>query len=147
MAGDQKLKVGTATTLANANGAQMTSGQAATAGTVWANQTNLDDEGALELQAATSTNAAAGDEVRCYMVPKVDGANVPTTDTSTPYINPDHYIGSFWFVSVATTSQRLTISGIPLQPIEYTVILVNATGKTVSTNWTLKAQGYLRQYT
>lgn len=141
---DLKLKVGTATTLANANGGSLANNvNGAAASADLANQTNLDEECALELSVTLGTNAAAGDEVQCFLVPLIDGTNLAEVDSA--YLNADHYVGSFWFVKVNTSAQRLTLTGVRLQPILYRAYLFNRTGKTISANWTLKAQGYIRQ--
>lgn len=105
----------------------------------------------LLCQWATITGIVAGTVVAdIYMVPKLDGTNLPDVDTTVNNgLPPQCYVGSFTAVKAPTanTNMRFPSAVVPnVHPMLYTVYLCNRSGQTISANWTLKALSAQAQY-
>ena len=137
-ANDAIYTYGTQKTLTNANGATIANNAiSALAGTM-ATSDQADFLGVdLALTCAFGTNPTAGTSLDAIIRPlNIDG----TTDAVIPtasYLH--HYVGSFRVIAnTSTNTYHLRVMDLPSR--EYEVYLYNnATGQTVSVNWTLKA--------
>lgn len=98
----------------------------------------------LVCQWSTVTGIAAGTIVAdLYLVPKLDGTNLPQIDTTAgaSYIPFAHKCGSFVAAKApsASTDTRFHVPNVDLHPLLYTAHIINRSGQTVSANWSLKA--------
>jgi hypothetical protein len=85
-----------------------------------------------------------------YLIPKVDGTNLPTVDTTAgssalPYIT---FAGPFVCTKAPTanTDMKFVSPIIDLFPELYTAYILNRSGQTISANWTLKVVSAQAQY-
>lgn len=148
MAGNLKLQAGTHTAVQANTSSALSNGAAVVCGTTIPNQTNLDRAVSFVLNTGfVTTGPSAGSEIQLYLVPKLDAANSADVDVSTPYLNPNHYAGSFFVTLAQTASQRITLEGVTVGPFEYKAYLLNKTGQQMAANWTLDAYGEMGQYT
>lgn len=139
-------------------GASTTTGTAASAGT------DLDVRSAgnaadcfaanflLICQWATVTGIVAGTIVAdLYLVPKIDGTNLPQIDTTsgTSYISFNMRVGSFTAAKAPSgnTDTYFVVPNVDLQPLLYTAYIINRSGQTISVNWSLKVVPAEAQYT
>ena len=81
--------------------------------------------GEFELVATAGSAMAAGGAVDLFIVPETDASNYSDGGTTTQ--PPNHYKGSF--TTRASTGIRLTLSGVPLPPVEFKAFLVNRSGQ------------------
>ncbi len=139
-------------------GASIANGSGAAAGTdldVRASGNASEDFSAifgLICQWATVTAIAAGTTVaELYLVPKVDGTNLPQIDltATSSYISPMHYAGTFIAAKVPTANADTIFSSmvVDLAPLLYTAHIINRSGQTIAANWTLKVVSAQAQYT
>jgi hypothetical protein len=148
MPGNLKLQTGTHTGCQDGTSSALANGAAAAAATATiANQTNLDRAASFVLNTGFTVAPAAGAEIQLYLVPKLDGANFADADVGTPYLNPNHYAGSFFVEKSQTGAQRLTLEGVTLGPFEYKAHLSNKSLQQQAAGWTLDAYGEQGQYT
>lgn len=105
--------------------------------------------GAVELTCAQSGFGAAINSnvsVDLYLVPSYDGTNFPTSATSG--LSFSHYRTSFVSpVSGNVTRLRMANGPVPLLPVRYQGWVVNNTGQTLLSGWTLAFYGYNEAYT
>lgn len=157
MAGSILLKEQAIVTLTS-TGASLTTGSAGLAGTT------LDCRAAgnaadmfsalftLQAQFGTVTGIAAGTTIAdLYLVPAIDGTNFPDVDTTAgaSYIPFTMRAGSFVApkAMTAATNMLFQSASVELMPVLYNVYILNRSGQTMSTNWTLKALAAAAQYT
>ena len=107
----------------------------------------------LQVQWATVTGIAAGTSVAdLYLVPVLDGATVPDVDMTggASYVPFQHRVGGPFVAAKAQTAatNALFQSGVvELMPVLYNVYIINRSGQTISSGWTLKALAAAAQYT
>lgn len=127
----------------------MTNGSYAAAGTDFdarASGNAADDFRAqfqLTCQWATVTAIGNGTVVAyLYLLPKMDGTNLPAFDsTSGAAVLPGAcYVGAFIATKAPTanTDMIFVTPTVDIDPRLYTAHLVNKSGQTISSNWTLK---------
>lgn len=159
MAGDIFAKERAILTLTS-TGASLTNLSAAAAGTDLdvrsAGNAAEDFQGVFELtcQWGTVTGIAAGTVIGdLYLVPKMDGTNLPQIDLTADgsYIPATYRVGSLIAAQAPTanTDTKFTtnpLDGVSLMPLLYTAHLLNRSGQTISANWTLKAITARDQY-
>lgn len=141
-----------------------TTGGSTTNGTATAAGTDLDVRAAgnagdtfsgnflLICQWSTVTGIVAGTIVAdLYLVPKIDGTNLPQIDTTSgssfiPYV---FRVGPFSAAKAPTTTTDtyFALPNIDLQPLLYTAYILNRSGQTISANWSLKTVVAYAQYT
>jgi len=157
MAGDLRAKERAIVTLTS-SGSSLTTGSAGSAGTdldARAAGNAADDlECAFELTCQWGTitgivaNTVIGD---LYLVPKLDGTNLPDVDTTSgsSVLPAPTYAGSFVATKAptASTNARFVSGTVYLRPNLYTAYLLNRSGQTISANWTLKVVSAQGQYT
>lgn len=149
MPGDLKLKAGS-TTACVTSGGSLSNGAAgiANGASNLVNATNLDQVATARLVGAAGAAPTQGTTVALYLVPIADGTNGAGVDTTTPYFNPNYFVGNFvWPAASSASSQRMDIDGIPLSALDYIPYLVNGLGQTLSSGWTLSFSGSRGQYT
>ena len=160
MAGDIKTKERSAVTLTS-SGASLTTGSAAAAGTdldarAAGGSGNVDGDllcrFELVCQWATITGITAGTAVaELYLVPKLDGTNLPDLDLTagTSRLPATTFVSVFEAVKAPTanTDMRFVSGLIDLFPGLYTAHVRNFSGQTISANWTLKVVAARAQYT
>lgn len=137
-ADDQIITYGTTKTLVNAAGAAISNNViSAAAGTM--DSTEQDDYIGVDLTltCAFGTNPTAGSTISVVMRPlNIDGTTDAPVPTAT-YLT--HTVGAFYVIANTSTNTYLCrVWEVPTR--EYEVYLYNnATGQSVSANWTLKA--------
>ena len=160
MAGSIKAQERAAVTLTSA-GASLTNGSAAAAGTdldARAGGNAADDFQAqfeLTCQWASITTAIGANTVvaELYLVPKLDGTNLPDMDlTAGSSVLPPSTLRAFFTATkspTAATNARYITDTFPISPRLYTAHILNKSGasNTISANWTLKAVSDQAQYT
>ena len=144
MATDFGLKQGT-TTAVQTSGGSLTNGTAVACATAnLANQTNLDDYCTFELVGGFGSAPTLPQAIEVYLVPANDGANFADVNTASgsSYLSPSQFAGIIPVTLSQTASQRM-VSGsrAPLGPRLYKVYLLNRTGQTLSSGWTLTVYG------
>lgn len=141
-------------------GASLTNLSGAAAGTnldVRAAGNAADDDAAifqLTCQWATVTAIAAGTLLAdLYLVPKMDGTNLPQLDLTagSSYIPYAHRVGGFVAAKVPTSNTDTifatgSLDQIPIMPLLYTAHIINRSGQTISSNWILKVITARHQY-
>lgn len=148
MAGNIKEQSGTHTQVQATGSSALSNGNAVACATAnVANGTNFDQLVNFVLLTGFGVSPAAGAEIQLYLVPELDGSTFADADTSTPYLNPNHYVGSFWVTLAQTTAQRLTLEGVALGPFTYKAYVWNKSAQQMSANWTLDVYGAQTQYT
>lgn len=104
-------------------------------------------------QWGTVTGIAAGTIIAdIYLVPKVDGTNLPDIDLAAgaSYIPYLHRVASLVASKTPTASTNFRAASNVFyvdQPMLYTAHLINRSGQTISANWALKAISTRGQYT
>lgn len=106
----------------------------------------------LVCQWATITSIVAGTiAAELYLVPLLDGTNLPDLDLTAgssrlPYAC---YAGVFECqkAPAANTNMRFVTGNIAFNPLLLRPYLLNRSGQTISTNWSLKAVSVQAQYT
>lgn len=158
MSGSLALKTGTAVTVTSSGGSA-TSGSAASAGDVdfrGSGTANLIEQlmafAELTCQWGTTTSIAGGTVVAdLYLVPKLDGTNAVDIDSTSgsSYIPSNFRVGSFVAPKALSTSTdyRFATAVFDLFPALYTAYIINRSGQTISSNWTLKLLAAEAQYT
>lgn len=157
MAGDIRAKERAAVTLTS-SGSSLTNGSAGSAGTDLDVRAAGNSEGDLlcrfELiaQWATVTGIIAGTTVaELYLVPKLDGSNLPDVDLTagTSRLPSTTFASTFEATKLptASTDARFISGLVDLFPGLYTAHIRNASGQTISANWTLKVVAAQAQYT
>lgn len=157
MAGDIRAKERAIVTLTS-TGSSLTNGSAGSAGTdldARAAGNFADDLQArfeLTCQWATVTGITAGTPVaELYLVPKLDGTNLPGTDTTSGSSRmPAGTLVAVFDATkapTANTDMRFVTGIVDLFPALYTAYIINKSGQTIAANWTLKAVGAQGQYT
>jgi hypothetical protein len=151
VAGDLFSKEGTIATL-EASGGSLTTGTA-----VDANDATLDVragglsgvaqniEAQLELMCQWATiTGIVKDTVAAelYLVPALDGTNYPDVDTTggTSALPMATHVGNFTCTKApsANTNMRFPSPALRLRPWLYKAYILNRSGQTISTGWTLK---------
>lgn len=157
MAGSIFAKERAAVTLTS-TGASLATGNAAAAGTDFDARSagnaadDLQAQFELTCQWATVTGITVGTTVaELYLVPKLDGTNLPDMDTSTSGANViplSAYVGSFVATKAPTTSTnaRYVTGNISFNPMLHTAYILNRSGQTIAVNWTLKTVSVQAQY-
>jgi len=159
MAGDIFLKEGSIFTLTS-------SGSSLTTGTAVAAANDLDVrnagsagviqnlEAAFELvcQWSTVTGITPGTvAAELYLSPALDGSNFPDVDLtgSTSFLQYAAFVGNFMCPKVPTgsTNMRFHTSAIRLRPFIYRPYILNRSGQTIASTWTLKVMSTRLQYT
>lgn len=157
MAGNITAKERAAVTLTS-SGASLTTGSAAAAGTdldFRAGGNAADDFDAqfeLTCQWGTITGIVAGTIIAdLYLVPKLDGTNLPDIDltSGSSSLPAAAWVGSFVATKAptASTNARFISPVKSFHPELYTAHLLNRSGQTISVNWTLKTVSAQGQYT
>jgi hypothetical protein len=103
---------------------------------------------ALTCQWATVTGIAAGTDVAdLYLVPSIDGTNFPAIGTGV--ISPNHYVGSFIceLAPTASTNMLFVSPEVDLLPRLYKAYIINQSGQTMSSSWSLTVVVDQGQYT
>lgn len=98
----------------------------------------------LVVQWVTITSIAVNVTVAdLYLVPKVDGSNLPDVDLTagTSALPNGTWAGSFVCAKApsANTNMRFVTGTINLNPLKYTAHIINRSGQTMTVNWTLNA--------
>lgn len=147
MAKEIHLLENTVVVLQNDNGASTSNGAGVKVGT------QLDNRAAgngiecfwfnFELKSAFGVAPAAGQPIDLYAVPYTDGTNSADVASSIP--QPTMYVGSFLTLAQSTTT-RMPLMGVPLQPLLYDLYVVNNSGQTMSLNWGLRVVPAEEQY-
>ena len=159
MPGDIRAKARAILTLTT-TGASLTNGSAGIANQtvdldVRSTGNSPDDfQAQLELvcQWATITNIVK-DTVAAdlYLIPVLDGTNVPDVDTTagTSALPFSAFVGSFVCVKapVANTNMRFVSNLVNLSPRLYKPYILNKSGQTITVNWALKTVADQGQYT
>lgn len=106
----------------------------------------------LTAQWATVTGIAAGTTIAdLYLVPAIDGANFPDIDTTSgvSYIPYTMRFGSFVAPKTPTANANALFQSAPvdLMPVLYNVYILNRSGQTISSSWSIKALATAAQYT
>lgn len=100
----------------------------------------------LICQWATITGIVSGGQIgHIYLVPKMDGTNLPDLDTTSgaaalpaaAYFAPIICV----LAPTANVNMRFITPTRDISPRLYTAYLLNKSGQTISANWTLKAIG------
>lgn len=146
MATDYGLKQGTTTAVqtsgASASLANVTAVACATANL--ANQTNLDDYATFELIGGFGSAPTLPQSLEVYLVPANDGTNFADVNTTSgsSSLSSSQFAGTIPVTLSQTGSQRMTSGArIPLGPRLYKVYLLNRTGQTLSSGWSLTVYG------
>lgn len=156
MAGEIFSKERGAVTLTS-SGASMTSGSAAAAGTQLDCTTGgngaEDFQGQFELtvQWATITGIVLNTVVaELYLVPKIDGTNLPDVDltSGSSALPAPSYAGVFVAAKApsANTDMKFITGNVQFNPFKYTAYVLNRSGQTMAVNWTLKVVSVRAQY-
>jgi hypothetical protein len=95
--------------------------------------------GDFELVVGFGVAPTVGVTVDLYLVPAIDGPNFAEVDSTNHKLQSTNYRGSFVVLKSQTATQRLVLEGVPLSPRLYKAYLLNNSGQTISTGWTLKA--------
>lgn len=157
MPGDIRAKERAIVTLTS-TGSSLTNGSAGSAGTDFdaraAGNAANDFYAQFELTCQWSTvtgitaNLAIGE---LYLVPKMDGTNLPDIDTTSGASMLPATTFFDYFVATkaptANTNARFVTQALPISPRLYTAYLKNTSGQTISANWTLKVISDQAQYT
>lgn len=159
MAGDIRQKERAIVTLTS-TGSSLTTGSAGAAnGTAdfdaRAAGNFADDRAAqfeLTCQWGTVTGITAGTVVAdLYLVPLLDGTNLPDLDTTggSSRLPFSTYVGSFEATKAptASTNAKFVSPIVAFNPLLLRPYILNKSGQTISANWTLKAVGVQDQYT
>ncbi len=86
--------------------------------------------GTFELVCTFGSAPTAGRTVDLYFLPTLDGTNY--ADGSSSVVPSDSgYVGSF-AVRAVNTAQRLLLTGVPLPPTDFKVIVANNSGQTMA---------------
>jgi hypothetical protein len=142
----------------------VTSGSSLTSGTAVAAATNFDARSSgnapddfvaqfeLVCQWATITGIVAGTiAAELYLLPILDGTNAPTVDTTggSSRLPVASYAGAFECTKAPTanTNMRFVSPIVQFNPLLYTPYVLNRSGQTISSAWTLKAVSVQAQYT
>ncbi len=105
------------------------------------------------VQWVTVTGIVAGTNVGdFYLLPSLDGTNYPdvsVANSSTDYISPNHYVGSFIAASspITNTNLLLVTPQIDLLPLIYKPYIINRSGQTMTANAVVKVVPASAQYT
>ncbi len=159
MAGDIFLKEGTIFTLES-------SGSSLTNGTAVAATTNFDARNAgsagvvqniealfeLVCQWSTVTGIVAGTvAAELYAIPAIDGSNFADVDLTggSSFISYPAYLGNFICSKAPTgsTNMRFHSSPIRIRPLLYKPYILNRSGQTIASTWSLKIITNRYQYT
>lgn len=105
----------------------------------------------LFCQWATITGIAAGTIIAdIYLIPKLDGTNLPDLDlTTSTGLPPQCLVGNFQAVKapVANTNMRFVSNLVEgIHPMLYTVHLMNRSGQQIASGMTVKALSARVQY-
>lgn len=159
MAGDIRAKERSIVTLANANGGSLSGGTALSATTADFDARaagNFADDFAAQFELTCQWVTVTGITVNTvvaelYLVPKLDGTNLPDIDTTatTSALPAGSYVGAFVATKAPTanTNARFISGIVQFNPLLFTAYLINRSGQTISANWSLKAVGVQAQYT
>ena len=79
----------------------------------------------------------AGNVLSLYLAPILDGTNGADVDVSTPYCPSSLWVGNFVVAKSQTGTQRMDIPFIPLVAYDYIAYILNQSGQTLSSGWTL----------
>lgn len=106
----------------------------------------------LTCQWATITGIAAGTTVaELYLVPLLDGTNLPDVDlTASTSRLPAGTLAAFFDATkapTASTNARFVTGLVDLFPVLYRAYIINRSGQTMAVNWTLKVVPAQAQYT
>lgn len=106
----------------------------------------------LQMQWVTITGILNGVDVAdLYLVPLVDGTNLPDLDLTAgaSHISPNFYAGSFICdkQAVTNTNMLFTLGPVELFPVLYRPYILNQSGQTNTANWTLKVVAAQGSYT
>lgn len=157
MAGDLRAKERSIVTLTS-TGASMSNGSAAAAGTeldcrAGGNADNdLVAQFVLTCQWSTITGITAGTTVaELYLVPKLDGTNLPDVDltSGSSRLPSGTMVATFDATKApsASTNARFVTAPVDLLPLLYTAYPLNRSGQTIAANWTLAVVSAQGQYT
>jgi hypothetical protein len=157
VAGDIRQKERAIVTLTS-TGSSLANGSAGSAGTDFdarAAGNFADDMAAqfeLTCQWATITGIVAGTVVaELYLVPKLDGTNLPDVDLTagTSRLPFAAFASAFEAqkAPTANTNARFVSTLVQFNPLLFTAYILNRSGQTMAVNWSLKAVGVQGQYT
>lgn len=159
MAGDIRAKERSIVTLTTSGGSLTTGSAGAANGTADFDARSggnfpddLQAQFELVCQWATITSIVAGTiAAELYLVPLLDGTNLPDVDTTSgssrlPYAA---YVGAFECTKAPTanTNMRFVSGNIAFNPLLLRPYILNKSGQTISANWSLKAVSVQGQYT
>lgn len=86
-----------------------------------------------------------------YLLPALDGTNFPDIDLTagTSYLPPSAFAAVFMATKAptASTDARFVASNVTFNPLLLRPYILNRSGQTISSNWSLKAVGVQAQYT
>lgn len=159
MAGDLRSKERAIVTLTT-TGTSLTNGSAAVANTTADFDARSSGNFPDDLQAqfeficqwATVGSIAGGTTVaELYLVPLLDGTNLPDVDltSGTSYLPPVTFATAFTATKAPTaaTNTRFISGIVSFNPLLHRPYILNRSGQTISANWSLKAVGVQGQYT
>ncbi len=157
MAGDIFSKERAAVTLTS-SGSSLTNGSAGSAGTqldcTTGGNAPEDLQGQFELtcQWVTITSIAVNTIIaELYLVPKIDGTNLPDVDVTagSSALPVPTFAGVFVATKAPTanTDARYVSGNVQFNPLKYTAYILNRSGQTITANWTLKVVSVRAQYT
>lgn len=112
---------------------------------VQANDANLNNTTELAftydfwLDVGFGSSVGALGSISLYLIPSLDGTNFAALDSSTPNFSPQQFSGFFTTPTTGTATRFLAVQAVVLGPYKYQAWLVNATGQTMSSGWTLVA--------
>lgn len=104
----------------------------------------------FELLASASGWGAAvqsNQPVNFFMVPSLDGSNFPNVDTANASIPTTYFRSAFITAKSGNQQDRMAIEGVPLMPVRYRLYLINNTGQTLTSGWSLFLNNYEEAYT
>ncbi len=106
----------------------------------------------LVCQWATITSIVAGSiAAELYLVPLIDGTNLPDVDltSGSSRIQYACYAGTFECPKAPTvnTNMRFVTGNIAFNPLLLRPYILNRSGQTIAANWSLKAVSVQAQYT
>lgn len=150
MAGNIYLKEAAAVTL-ESSGDSLVNGSELLAETTFDNRSGGNGAQSLwanfELNGGLGTGVAEGTiYAELYLVPALDGTNYAEMDATNHKFQSNCFVGSFVVNKNQTGAQRMVILGVPLQPLLYKVYILNKSGQTISSTWTLIVVPVMQQY-
>jgi hypothetical protein len=111
------------------------------ASSTYANQTNLDLYGDLEVNIG-ALSPTTGGYVAIYILVAVDGTNFPAQSDADLRLTTTQLLCNIPIGTTASTAQRVAIRNILLPPEPFQIKLDNQSGATLPSGWTVKMNAY-----